>query len=114
MGILDKAIQACDAIWESDKFLYEHFKKHGNEVGTRSKKEYKNKSETLSNASPGGSISRLTTSRGKITYNKNTGEAAIYNGSKMKSYYKLRKGQIENERNNASRIEDRKEHKLGN
>lgn len=112
MDALDKAIQICDATWGNDKSLWEHFKKHGREVGANPKKEYKAKSEVLSNSQPGGGISRITTSRGTITYNKNTGEAAIYSGSKMKSYYKLRKGQIENEREKATRIEDRKKNEF--
>lgn len=106
---LDKAIKLLeDAKWESDKKLYEHYKKHGHEVGANNKRNYKEKSEELSNLSPGGDITRLETPRGTIVYKKSTGEASFFVGSRMKSYYKLRKGQIENERKNAKRIEDRK------
>lgn len=102
----------CDAEWKSENNLYEHYKKHKNDVGAVNKKDYKRKSEELSKKSPGGDITRLETNRGTIVYKKSTGEAAIFIGCNMKSYYKLRKGQIKNERENAKKIEDRKKHKL--
>lgn len=114
MSALDKAIAICDALWQSDKKLWEHFKKHGSQVGVKSKKDYKQKSEELSNKSPGGNISRLTTNSGTIVYEKSSGMAAISRGNELVSYYPLRKAQIQNERKNAVRIEDRKKIKSCN
>lgn len=114
MKALDLAIMLCDAKWKSDKKLYEHYLKHRNEVGAANKKDYRRKSEELSNKSPGGDISRLETNRGTIVYKKSTGEASFFVGECMKSYYRLRKGQIENERKNAKKVEDRKKHKKSN
>lgn len=111
MEALDKAISICDAEWKNDRKLWEHYKKHGKEVGASSKREYKNKSEALSNTAPGGGTVRLETNRGTITYKESSGEAAIYKGNEMKSYYKLRKAQVENEKKNAKKVEDRQKHK---
>ena len=111
MKAVDFAILICDAEWKNDKKLYEHYIRHGKEMSVANKKDYKIKSESLSLQSPGGDITRLETSRGTIVYKKSTGEAAIFVGNEMKSYYKLRKGQIKNERQNAKRIEDREKHK---
>lgn len=104
---LDKAIQICDAQWNNKKSLWEHYKRHGRELGYSSVKQYKQCGEQLSEKPAGGSVTQIESPRGvTIKYEKGSGLASIYSGSSMVSHYKLRKGQIENERNKAKKVID--------
>lgn len=104
---LDRAIQICDAQWNNKKSLWEHYKRHGKELGYDDVKQYKQGGEKLSERPAGGAVTQLESPRGvTIKYEKGSGLASIFSGSNMVSHYKLRKGQIENERNKAKKIID--------
>ena len=92
--ILDKAIlNVTDA-----KFSWENGKKHSRHAHELelTPKQYRNRAQELSEATPGGNIVAYTRKDGrKAKLDKSTREYVVYKGNSVITFYKLNESQYE-------------------
>lgn len=92
--ILDRAI----SIANDAKFGWENGKKHSRHAYELSltPKQYRNRAQELSEATPGGNIVAYTRKDGrKVKLDKSTREYVVYKGNTVITFYKLNENQYE-------------------